>query len=315
MNITGLSSTGGNGMNLTQQQMQITPNSMQMAQNPTQMPYNSMQMSQNPSLGFTNMMNILRQFQDMQGNIANKGYMSFKQSSKNRAGKKRPGNTIQPLSKCVWVTGIPENYKDADMLMNIFGNFGNVIKVKFAKKKLDGATIEMDCHRAASKVCEVLNDVKLDGLKLSVQLTPLEAVSIQESDSKSKEYVKADGVWRFSSNRKTKSVRSKFRHLTPTIIVRNIPKGKFDDLKKYIIEAGFTVKSIGEPTRTVAKEKKDSEPQFFTAVVEFGSIEEAVGAMAKLHNSWPQDFGEKIEKIGNILISNLNFEFARLFEE
>ena len=43
---------------------------------------------------------------------------------------------------CVWVTGIPKECTDADFLCNIFGNYGNVRRIKFSKKKADGALIE-----------------------------------------------------------------------------------------------------------------------------------------------------------------------------
>merc|ERR1719456_375572 len=46
--------------------------------------------------------------------------------------------------RCIWVTGLPESFQDADKLSNLFGNFGNVRKVVFTLKKPDGALIEFD---------------------------------------------------------------------------------------------------------------------------------------------------------------------------
>ena len=42
-------------------------------------------------------------------------------------------------STCVWVTGIPQECADADFLCNIFGNYGNVQRIKLSKKKVDVA--------------------------------------------------------------------------------------------------------------------------------------------------------------------------------
>merc|ERR1712168_85708 len=60
---------------------------------------------------------------------------------------------------------------DADKLTNIFGNFGNVQRVKFTDKKPDGALIELDDPRGAVKAVVNMNNKKIDGstLKLAFQ--------------------------------------------------------------------------------------------------------------------------------------------------
>merc|ERR1712012_396210 len=54
--------------------------------------------------------------------------------------------------RCIWITGLPESFQDADKLSNLFGNFGNVRKVVFTEKKPDGALIELDDSRVALKL-------------------------------------------------------------------------------------------------------------------------------------------------------------------
>jgi len=313
-----------NLMQMMQNQMQMTQNPMPMAQNQMPMAQNQMQMAQNPTMGqeSSNLLNIMSQLKALQGQTNVKGKQVTRTqmpsgdlglagllSSMNNSGMKNP--EIMTHGRCVWVTGIPEDYHDADILFNIFGNFGNVLRIKFTEKKPDGALIEMDDPRAAWKARKVMDDVKLNGKKLSVNHCSIEGAFIKEWDLKSKDFRKAKGTWRFSKDGKFRKVcMSRLRYLTPKIIVTNLPEGKSDDLKAHIIEAGFTVKSIEGSKRTEEKEdKKDSKPGFTVLFVELASVEEAVGAIAKLHNSWSKKFGEQVKDKWD-QGRNLNFTFA-----
>ena len=62
---------------------------------------------------------------------------------------------------CVWISNLPEEYVDADVLCNIFGNFGNVQNVKFIEKKPDGASIELDDPRSAMRAVRFLDKKKM----------------------------------------------------------------------------------------------------------------------------------------------------------
>ena len=70
--------------------------------------------------------------------------------------------------RCIWVTSLPESYQDADRLMNVFGNFGNVRKVVFTEKKHVGALIELD--NATGRINAVTN---MRGQKLYAQPTKI----------------------------------------------------------------------------------------------------------------------------------------------
>merc|ERR1712059_239115 len=102
--------------------------------------------------------------------------------------------------------------------------------------------------------------------------------------------------WRFSSKtdgKFRKICMSRLRKLSPLVLVSNLPEGKSDELQKYIIEAGYTVKSIEGSKRPDEKEKTNTNAGYTMAVVELASIEEAIGAVANLHNTWPKKFGTK----------------------
>jgi len=61
-------------------------------------------------------------------------------------------------SACIWISGIPEDYADTKIICNIFGNYGNVMKVLFSRKKPDGALIELQDATYASICCKYLHN-------------------------------------------------------------------------------------------------------------------------------------------------------------
>merc|ERR1711996_221502 len=106
---------------------------------------------------------------------------------------------------------------------------------------------------------------------------------------------------RFSNNRHSKFRKicmARLRQLSSSVIVSNLPEDKSDQLKKFIIEAGYTVKSMEGSQRPIDESKPST--GYTMSVVELASIEEAISAVANLHNSWPKKFGEmKKDRYGN----------------
>merc|ERR1711881_371080 len=87
-------------------------------------------------------------------------------------------------------------------------------------------------------------------------------------------------------------------NLSNSIVVSNLPEDKTDLLKKFIIESGYTVKSMEGSQRPIDESKESS--GYTMSFVELASIEEAISAVANLHNSWPKKFGEmKKDRYGN----------------
>merc|ERR1712226_1159766 len=184
----------------------------------------------------------------------------------------------------------PESYRDADKLVNIFGNFGNVQRIVFSEKKPDGALIQMDDARCCSKAVACMRNQKLDGQAIKVSFTKIELAKIKEGDTKSKHVWKAKENWRYSKDSKFRRICMKrLRDITPKVLVSNIPEGKTDQLKKFIIESGYTVKSMEGSQRPIDESKPKSD--YTMVVVELASVEEAIDAVANLHNSWPKEFG------------------------
>merc|ERR1719158_2318534 len=224
------------------------------------------------------------------------------------------GEVQAERGRCVWVTGIPESYQDADKLINIFGNFGNVRKVVFSEKKPDGALIELDDSRGCIKAVVNMNGKKLDGQAIKVSFTKIDQAGMKE-DAKSKDVRKAKENWRFTGNKEAKFRRicmSRLRELSSSVLVSNVPEGKSDLLKKHIIESGYTVKSVEGSQRPEDKDKPST--GYSMALVELASVEEAIAAVANLHNSWPKKFGTmKNDRFGNA--RGLVFTFAGVKKE
>merc|ERR1712083_831750 len=97
---------------------------------------------------------------------------------------------------------------------------------------------------------------------------------------------------------------ARLKRLSPRIIVTWVPEGKEDLVKKHIIEAGYTVKSMEGSKRAEA-----AKSGFTMQVIELVSTEEAIGAVANLHNTWSKKMGTK-NKDNFQRERGLNFSFA-----
>jgi hypothetical protein len=193
---------------------------------------------------------------------------------------------------CIWVSGLPEEYQDSQKLLNIFGCFGNVRRIVYTDKKPDGALIEMDNARSAMKARFVTRSQTIGGKPFNVmQLDPakFKRASIGKEDKKSMDVTKAKENWRYAKDSKfMKICMARLKKLSPKVIVSNIPEGKEDMVKKHIIDAGYTVESME------GSSKADAPKTGFTMqVVDLATTEEAIGAVANLHNTWPENMGTK----------------------
>merc|ERR1719219_3302611 len=143
-----------------------------------------------------------------------------------------------------------------------------------------------------------MNGQKLDGEAIKVSFTKIDtAWDIKKDDTKSKDVTQAKEneafkLTRFSAKKDSKLrniCMNRLKKLSSSIIVSNIPDGKIEMVKKHIIESGYTVKSIEGNKRPEDKEKPSS--GYTLAFMELASVEEAIAAVANLHNSWPKKLG------------------------
>merc|ERR1712018_140109 len=155
----------------------------------------------------------------------------------------------------------------------------------------DGALIELDDARGCIKAVVNMRGCKFDGEPIKVSFTKIDHAGMK-NDEKSKDVRQAKELWRFSNNKDSKfrKIRmASLRQLSSSVIVSNLPEGKSDQLKKFIIESGYTVKSVEGSQRPIDESKPKSD--YTMALVELASVDEAIDAVANLHNSWPKKFG------------------------
>merc|ERR1719238_2214103 len=259
----------------------------------------------NPTLGVnTNVLTMLNKMQSKgskQMKSEKLGMKQIKKSNNGLSGNANIANLIATLTgnatdqeergRCIWVTGLPESYRDANKLINVFGNFGNVRKVVFTDKKPDGALIELDDARGSVKAVANMRGQKFDGQPIKVSFTKIDQAGMKSND-KSKDVRQAKENWRFTGNKDSKFRKicmARLRQLSSSVIVSNLPEGKSDQLKKFIVDSGYTVKSMEGSQRPIDESKPKSD--YTMVLVELASVEEAIDAVANLHNSWPKKFG------------------------
>merc|ERR1712002_1023363 len=151
-----------------------------------------------------------------------------------------------------------------------------------------------DDARGCVKAVVNMRGKKLDGQDIKISFTSIDQAGMKKDSTKSKDFREAKETWRFTGNKDSKFRRicmKRLRNLSSNIFVSNLPEGKADQLKKFIIESGYTVKSLEESKRPIDESKPKSD--YTMAVVELASVDEAIDAVANLHNSWPKKFGAK----------------------
>merc|ERR1711915_137938 len=163
----------------------------------------------------------------------------------------------------------------------------------------------MDNARSAIKACIVTRNQTIGGKPFKVIQSKIERARIGKEDKKSMDVTKVKENWRFAKDSKfLKICMARLRRLSPKIIVSNIPEGKEDLVKKHIIEAGYTVKSMEG-----SKRAESAKSGFTMQIIELASTEEAIGAVANLHNTWSKKMGTK-NKDHFERERGLNFSFA-----
>jgi len=144
------------------------------------------------------------------------------------------------------VTQLPEEFAKPNVLCNIFGNYGDVHRVKIMYKKPDRAIIQMAKPHQATLGCRYLDQIKLGGKRIGVYQSGIDSVKLPlegQDDELTKDYSTAR-IHRFSNPKFAEHLMKKMGFPNPILHVSNVPEGKVDSLKEYFIESGFTVKDI-----------------------------------------------------------------------
>ncbi|XP_063492183.1 polypyrimidine tract-binding protein 3 isoform X21 [Symphalangus syndactylus] len=185
-----------------------------------------------------------------------------------------PGNSV------LLVTNLNPDLITPHGLFILFGVYGDVHRVKIMFNKKENALVQMADANQAQLAMNHLSGQRLYGKVLRATLSKHQAVQLpregQEDQGLTKDFSNSP-LHRFK-----KPGSKNFQNIFPpsaTLHLSNIPPSvTVDDLKNLFIEAGCSVKAF----KFFQKDRK-------MALIQLGSVEEAIQALIELHN---HDLGE-----------------------
>ncbi|XP_053158589.1 polypyrimidine tract-binding protein 3 isoform X3 [Hemicordylus capensis] len=191
-----------------------------------------------------------------------------------------PGVTGMPGNSVLLVSNLNPDAITPDGLFILFGVYGDVHRVKIMFNKKENALVQMADATQAQLAMNHLNGQKLYEKVLRVTLSKHQTVQLpregQEDQGLTKDYSNSP-LHRFK-----KPGSKNFQNIFPpsaTLHLSNIPPSiTVDDLKNLFAGTGCNVKAF----KFFPKDRK-------MALIQLGSVEEAIQALIELHN---HDLGE-----------------------
>ncbi|XP_019605107.1 polypyrimidine tract-binding protein 3 isoform X3 [Rhinolophus sinicus] len=185
-----------------------------------------------------------------------------------------PGNSV------LLVTNLNPDFITPHGLFILFGVYGDVHRVKIMFNKKENALVQMADANQAQLAMNHLSGQRLYGKVLRATLSKHQTVQLpregQEDQGLTKDFSNSP-LHRFK-----KPGSKNFQNIFPpsaTLHLSNIPPSvTMDDLKNLFTEAGCSVKAF----KFFQKDRK-------MALIQLGSVEEAIQALIELHN---HDLGE-----------------------
>lgn len=184
--------------------------------------------------------------------------------------------TAQTTGTCVLlISNLDEESVNPDVLFTLFGVYGDVLRVKILYNKKDSALIQMAEASQAHLAIQHLDKLKLFGKQMRVMPSKHQVVQMpkegQPDTGLTKDYTNSP-LHRFK-----KRGSKNYQNIYPpssTLHLSNIPATISEEEIKHLFESnGFTVKGF----KFFPKDRK-------MALIQLNSIEDAVGALIKMHN-------------------------------
>jgi len=205
----------------------------------------------------------------------------------------RGGPSLPPVGHdngvCILVSQIPDEMANPDSISNLFGHYGDVMKVKVLHNKKDCALIQMAKPHQAALCRQFLDQQKIDNNTLCVSFSRIQGIRMPteidiENDKNTKDFTNIKGVHRFRNHMIAAKLSKNLCHPTAMLHVANMPdEFKAIDLQKYLVEEGLTVKDCQD----CGKEGSGM------ALVQMATEQEAIKALAKFHNVTPEGIKTK----------------------
>lgn len=176
--------------------------------------------------------------------------------------------------KIVHVSSMNQERISTDGIFTLFGVYGNVLRVKILYNKKDTALVEYYDPEQANNACMYLNGVRWWGKNISVSMSKAQHVKMAKEGVEepwlTKDYSDSDLIRFRTPNSKN------YSNIFPpsaTLHLSNIHANATEEL----ITGLFSEYGRVVAFKFFQKDRK-------MALIEMGSVEEAVGALVELHN-------------------------------
>jgi len=190
---------------------------------------------------------------------------------------------------CILASSLPEEIANTTSISNLFGHYGDVYRVKILHNKPDCALVQLAKPHQATLCKQFLDQIKVDGKTICVSFSRIQELRQPTNDGNEEEFPPSNFadltsmryVHRFRNHQIAMKLTKTLSSPSHMLHVANIPEHfTAEHLRKYILENGFTVIDVQDCS------KGDNN----MCLVQMGTPEEAVKALAKLHNITPDGY-------------------------
>merc|ERR1719193_2152453 len=179
------------------------------------------------------------------------------------------------------VSNIPDEIAKVENIFNMIGMYGDVIAVKILRNKRDCALVQMAKPHHAQQVRNNLDQAKIGGNKLCISNSRVDNLlnkKLMEDEGLQRDYSNSR-QHRFRNHTQAMKIQRNLGPPTAVLHVANIPDAyTHTEIKDMFIERGFTV-----------KDSKDCNGNSHMCYLFFASPDEALMALAAMHNYAPEE--------------------------
>jgi len=195
-----------------------------------------------------------------------------------RGGTGGPGGCVVLL-----ISNIPEELSNVTNIFNMVGMYGDVVAVKILRNKTDCCLVQLAKPHHAQQVRNFLDQAKVGGKKLCVSNSRVEALlnnkRMPEDDPLQCDFSNSRNH-RYRNHQMAAKLTKNLGPPSSTLHVANLPEDLTHvEVKDMFIERGFTV-----------KESKECGAGGSMALLTMASPEEALRALAVMHNYAPEEY-------------------------
>merc|ERR1719320_405392 len=178
------------------------------------------------------------------------------------------------------VSNIPEQIAKVENIFNMIGMYGDVIAVKILRNKRDCCLVQLAKPHHAQQERSYLDQAKVGGNKLSIsRVETLLNKRIPEDNELQADFSNSRNH-RYRNHAMAAKLTKNLGPPSSTLHVANLPEGlNHNDIKDMFIEKGFTV-----------KESKECGASGNMALLTMASPDEALLALAVMHNYAPEEY-------------------------